>query len=119
MTIPVTDRIENLLSGIGTESYPDSIILNNTMWTVYSTFGNLNLIEYQGNRFTRVRLDIADFRISRALNNDLTLNPNAFWLWEITPSNILNLVEIEPHSNTQPDIISVSEIHNNILYLLL
>lgn len=115
MAIPQTDQLENLLSGIGTETFPDSIILNNSMWTVYSAFGNLNLIEYQGSRFTRIRRNVINFRLSRALNNDLTLNPNCFWLWEITPSNILNLVEIQPHSNAQPDIVSATSLKTGVL----
>jgi hypothetical protein len=117
MSIPLLDKTEYLVSSTGLESSPDSIILNGTMWTVFSNLGNLGIRQYEGNIYKRIRIGVSYFHLSIALNNDLTVNPNRFWLWEITNNNVLNLVEIEPHDSTAPTIIDVTQIKTNLLRL--
>jgi len=115
MSIPVVDRTEYPISSLGLESIPSSVIVGSTLWTMFSSFGNLFLKEYEGSLTRRVRINISHFNLSIALNSDNSVNPDRFWLWEITPANVLNLVEIEPHSNADPIIVDVVQLKTNVL----
>ena len=115
MSIPITDRIEYPVSSIGSESIPSSVIVGSTLWTMFSSFGNLYLKEYESGLNKRVRIGVSHFDLSIALNSDNSINPDKFWLWEITPENILNLVEIEPHPGSNPTVIDVTQIKAGIL----
>jgi PKD repeat protein len=104
MSIPSVARQQLIVSFFGAETLPKSVILKGTFWTVFSLRGNLYLKEYEGIPWRRIREQTTVFQLSRALDSSNNIKTDTFWLWEITSTGLLRLVEMEPFVDSPPVI---------------
>jgi len=116
MNIPIDDRTQYVVSSTGREHSPDIVVAKSALWCVFSRFGSLYLKEYNGRVFKRIRSKNKNFYLSPALDSQANLNPDRFWLWEVTGEGSINLIEIEPFSDKDPIVHREINIENeNIL----
>jgi len=124
MAVPITDKQELFVNGYGTETIPQGIVVKNSLWTVMQSYGKLLIKEYYNDKVYVIKLPLFSFTISSALQNSGELYTDRFWVWYISTSKTLTLLEIEPSIDEDPivhfvrqrwtDVSSVS-IHVNEL----
>lgn len=103
MSIPVTTRAELPVSSIGIESYPQSVVAKNTLWTTYLSNSYIFLKEYSGYYSNLNKQYVAkQYILTKALKTDKTVDDDRFWFWIVDNSNNLSLYELEPFTNSEP-----------------
>jgi PKD repeat protein len=103
MSLPLNDRQEYVVSSIGIEFKPQSVIVKGSLWTLQSVYSRLLLKDYQGYN-TVIEILAREYVLTPALNTDLSINTNLFWLWVVNDSNQLCLYEVEPFASAPPSI---------------
>jgi hypothetical protein len=114
MSIPSTEREQILVSSSSDELQTIGIVVKGTYWIVFSSHGNLHLKEYEGGYSLRIAVAVPHFHVTNALDIDLNILTDRFWLWKIKHDNTLELVEIEPIVNGDAIIHSTTQIDTNI-----
>lgn len=104
MSLPVSDRAEYAVSSLGLETYPQGIVINNSLYTLQLGYSRLILREYNGYQYVFDLIVVDKFKVSSALKNDLSVDTNRIWVWVVSPENNLSLYEIEPHPSSDPEI---------------
>lgn len=115
MAIPVNDREEIVVSSIGIETYPQNIIVKDTLWSLQLGYKRFFLKEYDG--YFNIINDgiVKKYLLTRALKTDFTFDNDKFWVWYIDINNILLLEEWEPYTDRLPTrVIIKSNIYNNV-----
>lgn len=102
MSLPSIDRNEYAISTLGLETYPQGIVVKNSLWSMQIGFNRLILKDYEGIRYTFDTPFVKSYRLTQALKNDLTIDTDRMWIWIISPENILSLYEIEPFPSANP-----------------
>jgi len=117
MSIPVTPNIEFPFEGIGSDEYPQSIIVKSSLWSLSISGGTFYLKEYEGDLEKITDFAPVQFVLSPALKLDGTFDTDKFWVWFVNTRGQLRMIEMEPFSDDSPVIHMVKEIDSNALSL--
>lgn len=110
MSFPIDDRNEYPISTLGFETYPQGIVVKNSLWSMQIGFNRLILKDYEGIRYTFDTPFVKSYRLTFALKNDLTIDSDRMWVWAVTTDNVLSLYEIEPFTSANP-IVTYSKLN--------
>jgi PKD repeat protein len=115
MALPPNDQELFVVSSRGAEQESSGIFVKSSWWSINLRFNTLSLVNYDGNTFLSFRKNVEEFHLSQALDSGYSINSDLIWLWEVTSTNELRLVEIEPFENSIPIINSVTSIDTGVV----
>jgi hypothetical protein len=110
MPIPSNFNTEIALNGVGNEAHPQSIIVKDTMWTIYMADYRLLIKEYTGLLFRFDTIFPQQYSLTAAKLDDGTINTNYFWLWVVEIDYTVKVYEIEPFTDSVPVIIRTATV---------
>ena len=113
MSIPVTQNTEYFVNGIGSETYPQSIIVKSTLWNLFTSYGSFFLKEYGGNLY-KLNYSVRRFALSEAIQSGGSFYTDRFWIWMIDYNYNLILVELEPFVLTSPVVHYTKNVESNV-----
>jgi len=115
MSIPSNEREQILVSSTNDERQSQAVIVKGTYWNIFSSFGNLHMREFGGAYSLRISESTPKFHVTNALDGMGALLTDRFWLWKVSTSGVLSLLEIEPFVNGPPTIYDTTVIATDIV----
>lgn len=115
MSIPTGHQNEYSTSSLGGETVPQSIIVKNSMWSVFFNSYKLTIKEFEGDFFYIPSISGILLCLTRAKKLDGSIYTDRFWVWSISFAGYLILYEIEPFSDKSPTIHYTKNITNNAI----
>lgn len=115
MSLPPNDQELFVVSSRGAELVSSGVLAKSSWWSINLRYNSLTLVNYDGNSFVSFRTDVEVFHLSQALDSGLNINTDLIWLWEVTSTGELRLVEIEPFENASPVINDVTSLDTGVI----
>jgi len=115
MSIPITQREEHFLTGIGNERIPQGILVKGSFWAVIRINARIFLCEYEGEKFRLDQILASTFRISKAQTPAYVIDTDKIWFFGVTQNGDLNMYVIEPFGSETPSVQLVRTLLSNVI----
>jgi len=106
MTVPTNYQTEYIISSLGDEKYPQTVYLNNTLWTFFINSYKLYVKKSSASAevYSLVNVNSLGFAASNKVNQDGSFDTSLCWIWSVGYLGEVTLYEVQPLIDAPPII---------------